>query len=113
MQHIRDSNHTSTDNQLSADHPIPTQVILQKFLRANANDVDRAAAQLEKALEWRKTYQPNIAADEIFDKARFSGLGYVVALTHVPGSPNAKDIAAFNIYGAVKDNKKTFGDLDG
>ena len=88
-------------------------MILQKFLRANANDADKAAAQLEKALAWRKSYQPNVAADEVFDKTRFSGLGYIVSLSGVPGSANTKDIAAFNIYGAVKDNKKTFGDLDG
>lgn len=34
-------------------------------------------------------------------------------LQSVPGSPNNKDVAVFNIYGAVKDMKKTFGDLDG
>ena len=88
-------------------------MILQKFLRANANDVDKAASQLVKALAWRKSYQPSVAADEVFDKLRFLGLGYIVSLSDVPGSPNAKDVAAFNIYGAVKDNKKTFGDLDG
>jgi hypothetical protein len=31
----------------------------------------------------------------------------------VPESKNAKDIATFNIYGAVKDKKATFGDLEG
>jgi hypothetical protein len=30
----------------------------------------------------------------------------------VPESENKKDIVTFNIYGAVKDNKATFGDLD-
>jgi len=31
----------------------------------------------------------------------------------VPGSQNANDVTVWNIYGAVKDNKKTFSDLDG
>lgn len=50
---------------------------------------------------------------EVFDKSRFEGLGYVVDLKGVPGSPNESDVCAFNIYGGVKDMKKTFGDLEG
>jgi len=33
-------------------------------------------------------------------------------LKDVPESLNEKDVCTFNIYGAVKDNKKTFGELD-
>lgn len=51
--------------------------------------------------------------NEVFDKSRFEGLGYVTDLKSVPGSPNQTDVCVFNIYGAVKDLKKTFGDLDG
>lgn len=90
-----------------------TLLILQKFLRANANEVPKAIEQLTEALEWRKQYQPLNSKDEVFDAAKFGGLGYVTELKGVPGSPSEKDVATFNIYGAVKDTKKTFGDLDG
>ena len=50
---------------------------------------------------------------EVFDKTRFEGLGYIAKIKGVPGSVNDTDVATFNIYGAVKDTKKTFGDLDG
>jgi len=89
------------------------KLILQKFLRANANDVARAEAQLLGTLKWRKTFQPLKAKEEVFSKARFGGLGYVLTLTDVPGSTNKQDVATFNIYGRVKDNKATFSDVDG
>jgi hypothetical protein len=50
--------------------------------------------------------------EQVFDKTKFQGLGYVTRLRNVIGSSNEEDIATFNIYGAVKDTKKTFGDLD-
>ncbi|KAG8631975.1 hypothetical protein KVT40_001115 [Elsinoe batatas] len=93
--------------------PVPTQIILQKFLRANANDVSKATSQLSTALSWRKTFQASATKTEVFSRSRFSGLGYITTLNNVPSSPNAQDVAVFNIYGAVKDNKATFGDLDG
>ncbi|KAF2147764.1 CRAL/TRIO domain-containing protein [Myriangium duriaei CBS 260.36] len=96
-----------------SDLDVPQQVILQKFLRANSGDATKAAEQLEAALKWRKEFQPLKTVEEVFDKSRFEGLGYVTELKGVPGSPNPNDVAVFNIYGAVKDNKKTFGDLDG
>ncbi|PNS15909.1 Phosphatidylinositol transfer protein SFH5 [Sphaceloma murrayae] len=99
--------------QEGTDLVIPQQVILQKFLRANAGDVAKATEQLKAALKWRKEFGAPKTKDEVFDKARFDGLGYVTELKDMPGSPNKKDVAVFNIYGAVKDNKKTFGDLDG
>lgn len=103
--------HMLTDH--SANLPIPQQVILQKFLRANKGQAQEAADQLEKALKWRKEFGALAAKDEAFDQSRFEGLGYVTELKGVPGSDNSRDVAVFNIYGAVKDNKKTFGDLDG
>lgn len=98
---------------LSKPVPLTTRLILHKFLRANAGDETKAAEQLTQALQWRKDYQPLKTVDEVFDKSRFEGLGYVTELEGVPGSPNKKDVAVFNIYGGVKDMKKTFGDLDG
>jgi hypothetical protein len=98
--------------ELSKSNPFSTKLILQKFLRANQNDLAKAKQQLLDTLKWRKEFDPIKAADETFDKAKFDGLGYVLEIEGVPESPNKKDIATFNIYGAVKDNKATFGDLD-
>ena len=89
-----------------------TKLILQKFLRANANDLTKAKEQLLGTLKWRKEFQPLKAVEEEHSKDKFGGLGYVIVLSSVPGSPNEKDVATFNIYGAVKDNQKTFGDIE-
>lgn len=91
--------------QPSGEH-IPTQVIVQKFLRANANDVDKAKSQLLGTLKWRKEFQPLKAKDEAFSKERFGGLGYVIELKD-------DQVVTFNIYGGVKDNEKTFKDIPG
>jgi hypothetical protein len=97
---------------LSPSNAFHTKLILQKFLRANANDVDKAKQQLLETLKWRKEFDPVSAVGEKFDKTRFGGLGYVLEVEGVPGSANTKDIVTFNIYGAVKDKKKTFGELE-
>ncbi|KIW03320.1 uncharacterized protein PV09_05531 [Verruconis gallopava] len=89
-----------------------TKLILQKFLRANANDLGKAKDQLTKTLKWRKEFQPLKVKDEVFSQKKFGGLGYILKLTGVPESKNEVDVCTFNIYGAVKDNKETFGDLD-
>jgi len=89
-----------------------TKLILQKFLRANANDLVKAKEQLLGTLKWRKEFEPLKAVEEEHSKDKFGGLGYVTVLSDVPGSSNEKDVVTFNIYGAVKDNKKTFGDIE-
>lgn len=89
-----------------------TKLILQKFLRANQNDLVKAKQQLLDTLKWRKEFDPVKAAGETFDKTKFDGLGYIIEVDGVPESENKKDVATFNIYGAVKDNKATFGDLE-
>ncbi|KAF2828366.1 CRAL/TRIO domain-containing protein [Ophiobolus disseminans] len=99
--------------KLSTSSPFHTKLILQKFLRANQNDVEKAKQQLLETLKWRKEFNPVKAANETFSKGRFGGLGYVLEVEGVPGSENKKDIVTFNIYGAVKDKKATFGDLEG
>ncbi|KZF21195.1 CRAL/TRIO domain-containing protein [Xylona heveae TC161] len=103
---------------LSAEEPTPfsTNLILQKFLRANSNDVDKASSQLFSTLKWRKEFQPLKAKDEVFDEERFGGLGYITVLDGVPsadGKGHSKEVVTWNIYGAVKDHKATFGDLNG
>jgi len=102
----------------SESNPTPphsTLLILQKFLRANENDVPKASAQLTEALKWRKDFQPLKVKEEVFSKEKFAGLGYITVLEGVPGSSTATgkgDVATWNIYGAVKDIKGTFGNLD-
>jgi hypothetical protein len=87
---------------------VPTKIILQKFLRANDNDVAGAVKQLSAALEWRKKYEPTQLVEGTFDQDKFKGLGYVT--THKDG--DKETVITWNIYGSVKDNKKTFGDVD-
>ena len=89
-----------------------TKLILQKFLRANQNDIEKAKEQLSKTLKWRKEFQPAKVKDEAFSQKKFGGLGYITKISDVPGSENKSDVVTFNIYGAVKSNKETFGDLD-
>ncbi|KAF2019731.1 CRAL/TRIO domain-containing protein [Aaosphaeria arxii CBS 175.79] len=98
--------------QLSADNAFHTKLILQKFLRANQNDLAKAKHQLSETLKWRKEFDPVAAAQATYEKDVFEGLGYIIEAEGVPESANEKDVVTFNIYGAVKDNKKTFGDLD-
>lgn len=98
--------------KLAKSNEFHTKLILQKFLRANANDLEKAKEQLLETLKWRKEFDPTKAASEHFDKTKFDGLGYIIEVEGVPESENKKDIVTFNIYGAVKDNKATFGDLE-
>lgn len=97
---------------LSPTNAFYTKLILQKFLRANQGDLEKAKQQLRETLEWRKQFDPIKAACETFDRSRFDGLGYILHVEDVPESANKSDVVTFNIYGAVKDNKKTFGNLD-
>ncbi|KAK8184400.1 CRAL-TRIO domain-containing protein [Phyllosticta citribraziliensis] len=90
-----------------------TKLILQKFLRANSNNIDKAKDQLRETLEWRREFQPLEAMKAGFDKNIFNGLGYIMEIEGVPESTNKKDIVTFNVYGAVEDKKATFGNLEG
>lgn len=91
--------------ELTEDSHVPTTIVLEKFLRANNKDVAKAKAQLVEALKWRKSMQPaQLLADFQFDPAKFGGVGYVTTY--------GKEIVTWNIYGAVKDNKATFGNVE-
>lgn len=93
--------------------PHTTLIILQKFLRANVDDLDKAKEQLTASLKWRKEYQPLKVKDEVFDGDKFRQLGYVTKVQDASETKNEEDVATFNIYGAAaKDVKKTFGDTD-
>lgn len=97
--------------ELSTSEPeehIPTKVVLQKFLRANNGDLPAAVKQLTAALEWRKKLQPLKLIDQVYDEDKYTGLGYVTTHKDAEGK---ETIITWNIYGAVKDKKKTFGDV--
>ncbi|KAI9782583.1 MAG: Non-classical phosphatidylinositol transfer protein (PITP) [Geoglossum umbratile] len=85
--------------------------ILQKFLRANANNVDRATHQLIQTLTWRSEFEAAHTAIETFDKSKFEGVGYVTTIDDQDKDEN-NAVITWNIYGSVKDNKTTFGDVD-
>jgi len=51
---------------LSTASPFHRNLILQKFLRANSNDVSKASSQLLSALKWRKSYNPTSTVQETF-----------------------------------------------
>ncbi|OAA60105.1 CRAL/TRIO domain protein [Cordyceps fumosorosea ARSEF 2679] len=93
----------------SSPENIPSQVVLQKFLRANGSDVAAAEKQLTSALEWRKTMQPAKLVDQQFDRSKFADLGYVTVHKDDAGK---ETVITWNIYGAVKDNKATFGNVE-
>ncbi|KAH6956439.1 CRAL-TRIO domain-containing protein [Fusarium avenaceum] len=95
--------------QLSNIDHVPTKVVLQKFLRANNDDPVASEKQLTQALEWRKKMNPTALVTQTFDKTKFGGLGFVT--TH-KGENGKETIITWNIYGAVKNNKATFGDVD-
>lgn len=95
--------------QLSNIDHVPTKVVLQKFLRANNGDVAAAEQQLVSALEWRKKMQPASLITQTFDKKKFQDLGFVT----IHKADDGKEIIiTWNIYGAVKDNKATFGNVE-
>ncbi|KAF4978840.1 hypothetical protein FZEAL_4842 [Fusarium zealandicum] len=95
--------------QLSDIDHVPTKVVLQKFLRANNDDPVAAEKQLTSALEWRKKMDPASLVSQTFDKKKFNDLGFV---TIHKGESGKETIITWNIYGAVKDNKATFGNVD-
>ncbi|WVQ72900.1 phosphatidylinositol transfer protein SFH5 [Cryptococcus sp. DSM 104548] len=88
-----------------------TLLILQKYLRSVSGDVDAAAAALEKTLKWRKEFgldkPEGVKCEE--SGSEFDGLGYV---TKVKTNEGKDEVVTWNVYGAVKDFKATFGDLD-
>ncbi|KAF4635551.1 hypothetical protein G7Y89_g2551 [Cudoniella acicularis] len=92
-------------------HLVPTLIVLEKFLRANAMDVAAARKQLITALQWRAKMNPVKLLEEMeFDSVKFGGLGYVTVYPRADGK--GKEVVTWNIYGSVKDNKTTFGDVD-
>lgn len=97
--------------ELSDEDHVPSAIVLEKFLRANNKDVAKARAQLTEALKWRKRIQPaKILEETEFDSAKYGGLGYVTIYPKT--DKHEKEILTWNIYGAVKDIKATFGNVE-
>ena len=96
--------------ELLHSNDVPTSIILEKFLRANSQDVEKARQQLIKALKWRKEIQPiKVLAETKFDESTYGGLGYVTV--YPKSETHGKEIVTWNVYGAVKDKQATFGDV--
>lgn len=72
-------------------------IILQKFLRANTDDLERAKTQLSEALKWRKEYKPLDAKNEIFDADKFGGLAFVTTLKAVKATVNDEAVVSINV----------------
>jgi phosphatidylinositol transfer protein SFH5 len=97
--------------ELTNSFDVPSSIVLEKFLRANNQDVAKAKAQLIEALKWRKEIQPRKLLKETeFDHARFGDLGYVTVYPKTEG--HEKEIVTWNIYGAVKNKQETFGNVE-
>ena len=72
-------------------------------------DAEKAEKQLTDALKWRKEIKVTELVHKHFDEKKFAGLGYVTTHKDEQGK---ETVITWNIYGAVKDNKVTFGNVD-
>lgn len=90
-----------------------TKIVLQKFLRANKGDKEKAKKQLEDTLHWRKGYfgEDDKVIGE-WDESKFEGLAYITKETVKEASTEKEVVVTWNIYGQVKDFAKTFGDVE-
>ncbi|CAN6630382.1 phosphatidylinositol transfer protein Sfh5p [Trichomonascus vanleenenianus] len=78
--------------------------LLRKFLQANEYEITTATEQLKKTLEWRKEFKPLAAG---FEETHESFYDEVGLLTKAGGV-----VVTWNLYGAVKDRAKVFGNLE-
>ncbi|KAK6504580.1 Non-classical phosphatidylinositol transfer protein (PITP) [Arthrobotrys musiformis] len=95
-----------------AEPAFATLLILQKFLRANSDDLEKAVDQLTATLAWRAEKKPleSLAAEH--DRSAYEGLGYVQVLPKAAEVAGPGEVLTWNIYGSVTDYKKTFANLD-
>ena len=91
---------------------IPSQIIFQKYLNANDQDVNRALDQLSKTLAWRAKVKPLELLKRQFSLRKFKGLGFVSKYGDDPAQPEMTEVFTWNIYGGVKSVEETFGDLE-
>jgi len=92
-----DPAHPNTDARVS--------VILMKFLRARNLSVREARDMFTSTLKWRKTFDIEGVMKEEFPQDVFGKLGHIYG-TDKEGRP-----IVYNLYGANKDLKSVFGDV--
>ena len=80
-------------------------MILAKFVRARTLNVSDAADMLVATLKWRDEFKIEEIMKEEFDPEVFGKLGKVFGKDK-DGRP-----VTYNLYGAVKDMKAVFGDV--
>lgn len=91
---------------------VPSQVILQKYLNANDQDLAKAEEQLRNTLDWRAKNKPSDLLEKKYSSEKFAGLGYITTYPAEETAPDSKAVFTWNIYGGIKDIQKSFGDLD-
>lgn len=91
---------------------VPSQIVLQKYLNANDQDLVRAKEQLKNTLDWRAKNKPLELMKKTYASDKFAGLGYITSYPAEGAAPDSKEVFTWNIYGGVKDIQKSFGDLD-
>lgn len=91
---------------------VSSQIILQKYLNANDQDLAKAKVQLTSTLEWRAKNKPSDLTKKKYSSDKFAGLGYITSYSAEGAAPDSKAVFTWNIYGGVKDIQKSFGDLD-
>lgn len=80
--------------------------ILLKFLAANDNNIERAAAHFTKTLKWRRIYKPVDKREQAFDLETFQGIGYVSS--HRINASGCRIAVIWNLYGSIKNIKRAF-----
>ena len=90
---------------LSTTPDAKASVILCKFVRARELRVKDAAEMLVATLKWRDEFKIDEVLKEEFDPEVFGKLGKVYGKDR-EGRP-----VTYNLYGAVKDMKAVFGDV--
>ena len=81
-------------------------VVLVKFLRARALDVDAAGKMFTDTLKWRVEFRAAETVNEQFDETVFGKLG------HVHGKDKEGRPITYNIYGGDQDLKAIFSDTE-
>ncbi|KIL69365.1 hypothetical protein M378DRAFT_781198 [Amanita muscaria Koide BX008] len=80
-------------------------VVLMKFLRARHLSIPDARDMFVSALRWRKIFDIDACIEETFPQDVFGQLG------HIYGEDKEGRPIVYNLYGANKDLKTVFGDV--
>jgi hypothetical protein len=81
-------------------------VVLCKFIRARNNNVMEAREMLRETLRWRVQFDIEAAMQEHFPEEVFGKLG------HIYGKDREGRPVIYNLYGANKDHRAVFGDVE-